>query len=358
MFEQIFESAAPRYFLPSERSGVPSPLIYSAYLQTPPRIYGESLVPGVNPAVRGVFVKKERTPYSDFTIQLMVIVDSIYYPGYGFVVFRFDGITGAYLSRTDALVPPSLYNYQIFQARDGGMWQNSVLGNFFEIDPLTFLPLSGTTELPAKYGASQVDLPMVDRAQNLVVMKTSNEAFNQIGVYNFTTGALIRRIRVAGAPVQILPEDDRRCYVLCTNRMLNLVNYATGAVLVTLRAPVVSTIMAWDRYLRRLLFFTVRADASDGACRSTISGYYPVPQCVGVTAPIPIRAPRVNRLTPFLCRTYGDAGEALPGVKITPTLGTSTLSGVPPFTDSDGEAIITVTPTSTGTDTLVITADV
>jgi hypothetical protein len=45
------------------------------------------------------------------------------------------------------------------------------------------------------------------------------------------------------------------------------------------------------------------------------------------------------------------------GVKITPAAGTSTIAGAPPFTDSDGEAIITLTPDA-GSDTLSVSADV
>lgn len=377
MFLKIFESEPPRYYLPDETGGIPTGTgfssLYNPYLVTPPRIYAESIYGGAS-SIIAVFVKKERTPFSDFTLYVMAIGDYIHYPGYNYTVFRLDGVTGAYLDRSaPASLPPgagSLFHYQIFQARDGGLWRQSVLGDFFEIDTLNYLPIAGTDQLPAKYAAVTVDLPMVDRSQNLVVMKSNNEGVNQIGVYNFTTGALVRRITISGLPVQIFPEDNRRCYVVSetflispVGQILNLVDYSTGEVISTLRAPALeagarSYTYAWDRFLRRILVFTQRADDTDGACLSTISGYYPVPLSVGMTSPIPLKAPRANRRTPFLCKVYGDAGEAITGIKVTPVTGTSAIVGAPPFTDSDGEAIITLIPDAAGTDTLIVTSEV
>lgn len=194
-------------------------------------------------------------------------------------------------------------------------------------------------------------------------MHSNNEASNQIGVYNLTSGALIRRIEISGAPAQIFPEDAKRCYIVTTDYMLNLVDYTTGAVISALRAPGIDAgaqghLFAWDRFLRRILVFTQRANDTDGACLSTFAGYYPIPLSVGMTAPIPLRAPRANRATPFLCKVYGDAGEGISGVKVTPSAGSADIAGAPPFTDSDGEALITLLPAAAGSDTLTLTADV
>lgn len=363
MYAKIFESEPPLYRLPSELYGIPDGIglasLYNPYLVTAPRVFAESIS-----SVDGVWVKRERTPYSDFTIYLAAIHDFIYWPSYNFTVYRFDGTTGAFLDRTiDQSLPYSLFAYQIFQARDGSLWQSTVLGYFFEVDPLTFAEISGTRELPAKYGAITLDRPLVDRAQNLVVMAVDGEV-GTVSVWNFATGAFVRRIAISGVhAAQIFAEDATRCYVLCTNGMLNLIDYSTGECISTLRAPEfeaasVNYALAWDRYLRRLLVFTTRADDTDGACLSTLSGYYPVPLGVSMTVPIPLRAPRANRRTPFLCRVYGDAGEGVPGVKITPAAVDASIDGAPPFTDSDGEALITLTPEAAGSDTLTITADV
>jgi hypothetical protein len=359
MFAQIFESESPVYLLPSERDGIPG-FVYNAYLITPPRIYSESFV-----TVRAMFVKKEQTQYSDFTIYVMGVMDQIYFPSYSYVTWRFDGVTGAYLDRDDNLIG-SLFDYQITQARDGALWQASVLGDIYEIDPLTFVEIPGTRQTPSHFGSVSMHLPLVDRALDLIIMVGGNESPTQIGVYEFTSGTHVRSINVSGTPAQIFPEDNKRCYVLCSNYLLNLVDYTTGEVLSTLRAPGTGTVatlgsgyqLAWDRFFRRILLFTLRDDDTDGACLSTLSGYYPVPLGVAMTPPIPIKAPRAGRTTPFLCRVYGDVGEGVTGAKVTPTVGTASLTGAPPFTDSDGEAIISLIPDAAGSDTLTVSATV
>jgi hypothetical protein len=352
MFAQLFETEAPTYEL---APAAPGP--YSGYLLVPPRIYGESIT-----GCEAFFTVKENTADSLFTINAYCVTDVTTFPGYGFVRFRFDGYTGAYLDRTDIAIG-SAFDHKIYQSRDGSLWREVITGPVFEVDPLSFEEISGTRQDPAKYGTTILRLPLVDRAQDLIVMYSGNEDTNQIGVYDFTSGALVRQITLSGQPVEIMAEDARRCYVRCTNNMLNLVDYSTGTVLSALSAPAVEAgaideRYAWDRLLRRLLMFTQRADAADGACLSTAAGYYPVPLGVGLTPPIPLRAPRAGRTTPFLCKVYGDAGEPIPGVKLTPSAGSAEITGTPPFTDGDGEALINLIPDAAGTDTLAVSVDV
>lgn len=353
MFAQIFESDPPQYEL---APAVPGP--YNNYLVTPPRIYGETIT-----GVEAFFCVKENTLASLFTISAYCTMNITTFPGFSFSRFRFDGYTGAYMDRTDIAVG-SAFDHQIYQSRDGSLWRKDVTGPVFEVDPLTFEEIDGTRQDPAKYGTSSLDLPMVDRSLDLIVMRSGNEEIsNEIGVYDFTSGALIRQITISGEALVIMPEDERRCYVACANHVLNLVDYTTGRVLSTLRTPgaeagVLNVRYAWDRLLRRFLVFNHRSDDTDGACLSTASGYYPLPLGVGMTPPIPIRAPRAGRSTPFISRVYGDAGEGVPGVKVTPAVGTAALSGAPPFTDRDGEALITLIPDAAGSDTLTVTSDV
>jgi hypothetical protein len=351
MFAQIFTSAAPPYALPGQPDIFRTFAGYHPELITPPRLYAEEIS-----ALTGLFVKREKTQWSDFTIHLLATTNQIYYPSYNFIDWRFDGMTGAYLDRRVGLAG-TLYDYQIHQARDGSLWRVSILGSFFEIDPLTFEEIDDTRQEPAKYGAIILDCPLVDRAQNIVVMASSNEN-RQIGVYDFTTGALIRRINMGGIAKAIVAEDERRCYVLTEDQLLNLVDYATGDILSTLKLPNVEagafdSLLAWDRYLRRWLRFTWRANATDGACLSTIGGFYPVPLAVGLTPPLPLTPPRRGRITPCLLRAFGDAGEPIPGVKIAiDSSGAATITGAPPATDDDGDAIVSISGDAAGSATL------
>jgi hypothetical protein len=352
MFAELFESASPTYADPPTTPGV-----YNGYLLVPPRIYGESIT-----GCTAFFINRENTATSSFAIHAYCVVNITLFPGFQFTRFRFDGITGEYLDRTDVSVG-SAFDMDVYQSRDGSLWRVDSLGEAFEVDPLTFEEIDGTRLDPATYGLASINVPMVDRALNLIVMRIGSSTV--VGVYNFTTGALIREIGVSGTPTDILPEDNRHAYVRSSNDMLNLIDYTTGDVLSSLKAPgaeagVVSgdRRFAWDRYLRRLLVFNLRADAADGACLSTAAGYYPVPLAVGIVSPIPLRAPRVGRRTPFLSRAYGDAGEAIPGVKLTPSAVDAELVGTPPFTDNDGEAIIYVEPDTAGSGLISVSATV
>lgn len=365
MFAKNYESDPLRYYTPEELYGIPDGTgldsLYNPYLVTPPRHFAEALQP--SGSLIGAFVAKERNPISDYTLQLMATVDSIYWPSYAFRRWRVDGTTGTQLS-TDTITANPLSTMQIYQMRDGSLWATVSAGNrFYELDPLTFAEIAGTSQTAAKYGATSINWPLVDRAQNVVIIKTNNEGNNQIGVYDFTSGALVRRINISGQVTQVFPEDATRCYLVSSNGMLNLVDYSVGHVISTLRAPpleagTLDSLYAWDRFLRRLLVFQQRADDTDGTCLSTFSGYYPVPLALKLSAPVAIKAPRAHRDTPFLCRVFGDAGEGISGVKVTPTAGTSTIAGAPPFTDRDGEAVITLTPDVAGSDTLDLSATV
>lgn len=357
MFAQIFTSALVPLALPGQLDIVNDLPDYHPELITLPRIYAEEIN-----AIIGFFVNREKTETSDFVVHFLASTYQIYYPSYNYIDWRFDGMTGAYLGRRVALIGTN-FDYQLHPARDGSLWRVSILGSFFEVDPVTFEEIDDTRQEPAKYSAIELDLPLVDRSQNLVVMKTNNEA-SQIGVYNFTTGALVRRIPVSGDAADIFAEDNRRCYVLTTENILNLVDYTTGEVLSTLRAPDVEagalgSKLTWDRYLRRILLFTWRANATDGAGLSSFAGYYPVPLAVGITKPIPLLPPRAGRIVPCLARAYGDAGEGIPGVKISPLVtGDGALTGAPPASDNDGDSIINLSCSATGSATMDLTATV
>jgi hypothetical protein len=362
MFNRIFESESPPYALPGQADITPSTppaFLYNEYLITPPRIYAEE-ISGAN----ALFVNRERTLWSDYTIHLWTATTQIYGPGYNFIRWRFDGVTGAYLDRTIGVISDDLHQ-EIFQSRDGSLWRVSGAGtpSIYELDPVTFEEIPDSLQLPSKFGQSSLDMPLVDKSQNLIIMRKMDE-IDSIGVWNFTTGALIRRIVVSGTPADIVPEDERRCYVLTTDNLLNLVDYTTGKILSTLRAPDIEAgalgdKLAWDRYYRRLLIFTQRDNAMDGASLSSIAGYYPLPLAVGITKPIPLLPPRKGRTVPLLTRAYGDAGEPIPGVRIAPAFtGTASLIGSPPASDTEGYAIVNALCDDAGGATLDVSATV
>ncbi|AQV94749.1 hypothetical protein BJN34_12750 [Cupriavidus necator] len=360
MFRQVFQSSPVRYRLPAEWNGIPNggglQSLYNGYLVTPPRIYAEEFN-----QINGLFVTQEKTPTADAVIVVVGVTNRIYWPGWDRLWWKFNAVTGEFMER--GATPSSYYDYDLFQARDGSLWQRSILGSFFQVDPINFAEIPGTRREPSDFGVIAVHIPMVDRQQNLAVLYTSTEAgANKVGVYNWTTGALIRHINVGGTPTDILPEDERRCYVAMNNGLLNLVDYTSGEVLHTVRSPAPTgsdVAYAWDRICRRLLAFQMVPNAVDGACQSVIRGWYPVPLATHLTKPLPLRAPRKGRDVPVLVRAVGDAGEPIAGASVQLSVtGDAAIARHPAGSDVHGDSITTVHCDAPGTMNLSASATV
>lgn len=359
MFRQIFQSAPLPYRLPAEWAGIPSGTgigaLYNGYLVTPPRVYAEEL-----DKVDGLFVAQETTPTGDAVIVVVGWTRRIYWPGWERLWWKFNAVTGEFLGRGANLA--GYYGEDVFQARDGTLWQRTSLSSLYQVDPINFAEVAGTRREAADFGATFLGIAMVDRPQNLAVLLTNNELC-QIGVYNWTTGAVIRRINVSGNPTDILPEDERRCYVATAEGLLNLVDYTTGEVLHTLRSPVPTSggvAYAWDRIYRRLLAFQIVANAADGAGQSVIKGWYPVPLATHLTKPLPLKAPRKGRDVPALVRVVGDAGEPIAGVavQLSASGDAASIARYPTGADVHGDVLATVRCSNAGTVTLTATATV
>ncbi|RWA55352.1 hypothetical protein AU476_07540 [Cupriavidus sp. UYMSc13B] len=358
MFRQIFESAPLPYRTPAEWNGIPSGDgvggLYNEYLITPPRIYAEEMY-----TIDGLFVAQEKSATADAVVYVVGTVNKIYWPGWERLWWKFNAITGEFIERGHPSA--GYYDYDVFQARDGSLWQFSVLGQFFEVDPINFAEITGTRRSASEFGAIEVKIPLIDRPRNLAVLFTNNES-RQVGVYNWTTGALIRRINVAGTPIDIVPEDERRCYVATAEGLLNLIDYTTGEVFHTMRSPVPTSGMVrfgWDRIYRRLLAVEQVSSATDGASLTRIRGWYPVPKATHLTKPIPLIAPRKGRQVPVLLRVVGDAGEPIAGAGLTLTAeGDGSIVQYPAGSDVHGDVRALVMCNDTGTVTVNATATV
>jgi hypothetical protein len=374
MYKQIFEVNVP-YRMPDDPT-LTSPFgqfvnpTQIAYFTTPPRIYGEEF-----DRVNAMFVKKEATPNGPSTIILNAVTSNIYFPSVG-QSLKFDGTTGAFLGYGEFI--GSSLDPEIVQSRDGTLWSTNHDANLCELDPLTYA-VSNTTassffEIPSDQPFHGIAHPMIDRARNLIVMSgyPATVDARYILVNDLSTGALLRRIWVSGPVVQIMQEDDRRCFVVCSNGMLNLVDYTTGAILSTTRAPVsgphnvFEITYAWDFVLRRLLAFNFVDGVpgeppinADGSSSNTITGYYPVPIATNITRPIPLKPPRKGRTVPMLVRAVGDAGEAIPSLPISVTATDAGAIGPgTQITDSYGYATINLVGTDAGSSVVTATANV
>jgi len=350
MFKQIFQSNVVPYRLPNDWAGVPTGIglqsLYHPELVTPPRGYAEEI-----DRIDGMYTSKVSTANSQSTITIIGWTRRIYWPGWDRLYWRFDATTGVFIERGPNLA--SYYDYNVYQSTDGSVWRVRIGGSFVQIDPQTTEALAGTAREPSEFGVAAVYLPLVDRMNNLLIAATSRHLGQpMISVFNWTTGAHIREIRVSGPPINLMPEDGHRCWVVSDNGILNLVDYMTGQVLSALKDPLPlgnGVTYSWDLFTRRLLAFHQIADATDGACLSRVTGYYPVPIPVKITAPIPLRAVRAGRKTSVLCRTYGDTGEGLSAGKLGVTVaGNGVLAAAIPSPDSTGYTTFQVSGLAAG----------
>jgi hypothetical protein len=377
VLKQIYQSAVLPYRLPwlvdTYPGGIPNgsgtAALYNSALITPPRIYGEEI-----DFLLGMAAFSQTTGNSESSIRVWGFTKTIYWPSYQLVVWRFDATNGAFMDRQE-LAGSINYYYQTFQSADGSLWQTSNIGTFRQVDSINFAAIPGSTERDAAdFGYITIDTLIVDQARDLTVMSGTGGSSAGLGllaasmtVHTLSTGEMLRRVTLAGKPKAITPEDATRCYVLTHNSILHLVDYSTGVVINTVRVPeavdefsFTTQTICWDRYYRRLLFFSKSAPATNGAGTSRIRGYYPIPLATHLLTPIPLKPPRRGREIPILLRAVGDLGEPLSGVASTlVSTGTDArISSAPGVTTADGETQARVTCDAAGSISLTASATV
>ena len=362
MFKTIFESDPIPYRLPSERGGIPDGIglgsLYNGYLVDSPRIYSEEI-----DRIDGIYTSYSDTVADSFT-QITVVgwTRMIYYPGWERLYWRFNGATGAFISR--GANPATYYDYDVFQTVDGSVWRFQITGSFVQIDPITLEAIPGTQRLATDFeGVTVFYMPLVDRPNNLIVGYTSADSgLNTVSVFNWTTGEKIRSIRVSGEVINLVPEDHHRCYVICSNGIMNLVDYVSGVVMSTLATPIArgaNVNYGYDLSTRRMLAVEVVDNAVNGAGLTTITGYYPVPVPAALTAPIPLRAMRAGRKSKVICRTFGDAGEGINSGRLEVEVEEDAdLTGGIQSPDANGYSLFQVLGSEAGTADITITLDV
>jgi hypothetical protein len=363
MFKQIFQSVPPPYRTEAElkAGGFFFPGIsYNPYLLEPPRLYAEEMF-----LTKSLYVRRERTPYSDFTIHLMGMTSITIWPSWALRHWKFDGDTGAFLGY--GVTPAGfLLTSEVVEGADGSLWISVPAGDWNELNPDSMVIDPASLLDNAKYGnPAAIEAPLVDRTHD-ILMRAWGSGVAKLRVYNFGSGAWLRDIAVSGAPAQIMAESERHAFVYCTNGIFNLVDYIAGKVLSTFKAPAPANTQylvqlgsqrfAYDRFHRRLLAFQMVANHADGSSASSILGWYPVPQAVYLTKPIPLAAPRMNQKIPCLVRLIGDCGEPVSGANVTGSATGAGTSVTPGATDNNGEAIVSATCIASGDTTLTTTA--
>lgn len=341
MFKQVFETGLVPYRRPEEWAGIPNGAglnsLYRPELITPPREFAETLAAS-GPYV--LYADRHETPTGPTTIGLIAWTHRIYWPGWDILHYRFDGVTGALVSR--ASVPwgavEAAWTSGVQQGFDGRLWR-SYLSVLHELsDDLDHV----MRVIPAShFGRVACKLPTPDVQNDLIIMP-SESVLTAIDVYRLSTGAHLRRIHTSDTPGAICPERRGRVFVLGKDKLiLNLINVETGEIMATWKCPAIpgaqKTLLSWDVVYRRLLVYGWTPDATNGASTSRIRGYYPLPVATNLMTPIPLQVPRKGRTIPALTRVIGDAGEPVMSVAVAgQASGAATLSGFPSRFVTDG----------------------
>lgn len=361
MFKQVYESVVLPYRQPADITGPfvskLRPPMYP-YLMTDPRMYGERIY-----FLNGIFVRQEETPKAHHTVHVVCNMEIYWYPGHTMRHMVFDGVTGEYVR--DDTPTDAISTYDLVEGADGSLWM--AYSGWSELDPLT-MKRTGLVLDNSKYGESgNLLTPMIDKANNILI-HSGGSGLAYIKVHEFDSGTHLRDIQVSGRVSQIIPESGKYAYVYCDNGMLNLVDYVEGSVLSTFKAPAPTGTLsytftgrqkfAYDRFTRRLLACQMVADNVDGSSNTNIKGWYPVPQPVGMTKPIPITQQRVNKPAKYAVRLYGDAGEPISGYGVTAEITGVTATVTPGLSDSTGYAILQAKASTDGAATITATTEI
>lgn len=298
---------------------------YNTYLLDAPRHYREEI-----DWIAGLFAARETTANSDYTLNAVVVLKTYEWPSWSIAHYRWDS-TGRYLDRTDRSTL-GVTLQAVKAGADDGLWAQYPSTTLYLLDPVTW-GQAGTSYEPALFGVTRIGAFAVDRVRDLVVMHTSSEPNDGVAVHRLSTGERLGGVQVAGAVADIFPEEGARAYAVATNGVLSVIDYSTPSaprVLSVLRQlPLTdsrSRRLAWDRQYRRVLAIDATSEDADGASTTRISGYYPRPQPVALTQPIPLLAPRAGRTVTVLTRAYGDTGEPIAGQRIDAPDATPTLA--------------------------------
>lgn len=391
MFIQIYQTEPVTYISEIEQSPFSPPVFYpvppydddTGLLKSGYFGYLES-----HKWLLAVYAEGRENLFSNTTVHILTANYIYNFPGYGIRDYEFDSNVGASLNDEMENSPiassSSVSEQQNFwllrindvQFRsDGSLIATTNYGiDWYSLDLndllLRPMPIDVT---PSNYGAYALKVFLVDTENSLLVKSKgpSIPAVAEIEVYQFNEDNLLARsIRVSGVPVQIFPENDKHCYVFTSNGLLNLINYVTGEVLSTLRAPTpvgTPTLFdkigfvkyCYDRYYRRLIAVQLTADDQEtGASTLHAKGWYPVPIPVRIMKPIPVIPPRTGKKVPYLTKLFGDVGEPIGGWQFYPIVdGADTIINSLSITDENGEAYILATSATAEEMTLSLEAE-
>lgn len=336
MFQQVYESRPPQY------AG------HAATLQS----------------LWGLLTVYDPTAYSEDRILGMT---QAILPGLGGLNtywFTWDAITGQFLN----IAQISMSVFQLISL--GGMvktrsgllyflFNRAFIGNF--VTPVQYP--SGVFGGPFIFPPSGMGgpvMPAIDQWNDFYIDINYPTSY-LLDIAKMTENRIIAQMEMPDNIVALCLEDETRCYVLCANRMLVLVDYYRQEVLGMGRVPASTSdyysfygfgagiAMGWDTRMKRVLIWERVPDNPDGTSNSVVRGYKCVSQAVRLVNPIPLKYPRAGRIIPVMTQLVDDSNVGVGGGLIQATVtGSGSLASSLPMTDSVGKSIFQVSCLTTG----------
>lgn len=293
---------------------------------------------------RGLFTVKDPNYPGEFEIHLLAMMRQDEWPSWSVQTLVWDGRSGAYKGMRQNLT--SFLIAYMFAAPDGSIWATSLYtAALMKVDPVTWRTTDHPvllTELGANIGSGGAgpgtSTFAVDPARDVIITRIGGNTASQLSVCRLSNGDWLRTINVAGVISFLFIAEPPMAYAVEERGNLTAFNYETGEVTGVLHTGLVSggnswsnTAFTWDPFMRRVLFcFNSPDTLPDCICTTNVKGFYPVALPVGMTPPIPLRAPQKGKTVPVFNRVYGGACEGIVGQELTYTVGNDSAATVSP----------------------------
>jgi hypothetical protein len=343
---------------------------YNDYLREPPRVYDEALRT-LSPFL-GFYAFETKTVHAEIVYNLVASFDVVQWPGFALWVERFDGRTGEYLDRVNKATAAgngiSYSSDYVTLGRSNDLWVRSSSGTMRLLDPETLNAVSGAGAVSYSL-LTHFDEPVygrfaVDRIADRLVAGTTRPV---LLVFELASGAKVAEVPLPGNVRSVFLEDSGHAYVALDRGVLCLVDYLQLRTIAVYRVADDETIgsdleaaWAWDPLNRRVLVAVATPDNADGSATTYIRGFFPRPQPVGLTVPVPLQVPRAGRTVEIATRAFGDVGEGLSGVSVAAEL-VDVEASIPTaqrMTDSRGYAVFRAVCTEAGEVDLALSTEV
>lgn len=307
--------------------------------------------------LNGLFVSQDGGTHTESgTVILTGWTAQAAWPGWGRLRWEFDAETGAFLRRGPC--PGGYHDYDVHQGAGGELWLGSLYGGVQRRLGPDYQP-TGEIIDPQTFGAIFFGGLLVDLPRDRLIASIDVET--HLRVYRYSTGEQLGFIWNGSHPVDICHEDGSRCFVLCNDRTVYLLDYEAGRLMGATRLPDGPGLwnqgqvrIAWDKRYKRLLLASEPA-GTGWAYTTHITGFSPRPVATHLCAPIPLEPMRAGRPFRVLVRAVGDRGEGIPGwVSLTGDFSGPNAAGLA----GNGEAVVTLTGASEGPAALNLSLEV